>query len=129
MVRVVVGLVCNSHKKILIALRGEQQHQGGLWEFPGGKLEPGENESDGLIRELQEELDITVTDSKFYLTTSFDYRDKFVELSVYRVKAFLGEPVGNEGQELRWVCINDLNCEDFPAGNVPIILALKKTMN
>lgn len=129
MTRVVVGLVCNSQKEILIALRGKHQHQGGLWEFPGGKLEPDEIETDALARELKEELGILVTDSQLYLTTKFDYGDKFVELMVYKVRTFLGEPVGNEGQELRWICINDLAVQDFPAANEPIILALKKSEN
>jgi 8-oxo-dGTP diphosphatase len=129
MTRVVVGLVCNSQKEVLIALRGKHQHQGGLWEFPGGKLEPGEIETDALARELKEELGILVTDSQFYLTTKFDYGDKFVELMVYKVRAFSGEPVGNEGQELRWIYINDLARQNFPAANEPIILALQQSEN
>ena len=126
MVRVVVGLICNSQKKVLIALRGKHQHQGGLWEFPGGKLEPGEIETVALARELKEELGISVRDSQFYLTTKFDYGDKAVELLVYKIREFSGEPVGNEGQELRWVHINELACKDFPAANGPIIGALKQ---
>ena len=126
MVRVVVGLICNSQKRVLIALRGKHQHQGGLWEFPGGKLEPGEIETVALARELKEELGISVRDSQFYLTTKFDYGDKAVELLVYKIIEFSGEPVGNEGQELRWVNINELACKDFPAANGPIIGALKQ---
>ena len=129
MTRVVVGLVCNSQKEILIALRGKHQHQGGLWEFPGGKLELGEIETVALARELKEELGISVTDSQFYLSTEFDYGDKIVELVVYKVREFSGEPVGNEGQELRWVYINELACKDLPAANEPIIRALKQAYN
>jgi len=88
MTRVVVGLIYNLQNKILIALRGKHQHQGGLWEFPGGKLEPGEIEAVTLARELKEELGISVIDSQFYLTTKFDYGDKTVELTVYKVREF-----------------------------------------
>ena len=129
MTRVVVGLIYNLQNKILIALRGKHQHQGGLWEFPGGKLEPGEIEAVTLARELKEELGISVIDSQFYLTTKFDYGDKTVELTVYKVREFSGEPVGNEGQEIRWVFINELACKDFPAANGSIIRALKQSDN
>ena len=121
--QVAVGVIKNASGQVLIALRDESLHQGGLWEFPGGKLEPGETAEQALVRELHEELDISVQTASPLLTIQHQYPDRAVQLLVYEVSCFSGEAKGNEGQPLQWVNTADLNNFAFPAANRPIIAA------
>jgi len=100
-------------------------HQGGLWEFPGGKLEQGESPGQALERELLEELGIKVGAARQLIQVRHDYPDKSVLLDVWRVEDFAGIPMGREGQPLEWVALNDLGEFAFPAANIPIIQALQ----
>jgi 8-oxo-dGTP diphosphatase len=123
-VRVAVGVIRNSLGEVLIARRPVDKHQGGLWEFPGGKIEAGETCGQALIRELEEELGIEVLHSKPLIKVPFSYADKSVLLEVREVTAFSGSPSGREGQPLLWVSPAQLNEFSFPAANRPIIKAL-----
>ena len=90
----------------------------GYWEFPGGKLEPGENASQALARELGEELGIGVRDAVFWQQLSHDYaqRNYTVHLHFFHVRAFTGEPCPREGQNLRWVTpVEALELDFLPA--------------
>jgi 8-oxo-dGTP diphosphatase len=122
-IHVAVGVIYNSQGQILIARRHDDAHQGGLWEFPGGKVEQGETVCDALARELHEELGIVVTPSSCtqLLEIRHDYSDKVVFLDVWAVSGFEGEPIGKEGQPLRWVRPSTLREYEFPAANVAII--------
>jgi len=111
-------------KKVLLAKRSAKQHQGNLWEFPGGKLEAGEPETAALIRELQEELGITPETIENLIVVEHDYPDKSVRLHVFTVHQFSGKPIGREGQPLQWVALSDLANYAFPEANVPIVDAL-----
>jgi 8-oxo-dGTP diphosphatase len=111
--------------RILLARRADQQHQGGLWEFPGGKLEAGETVLAALRRELQEELGITLTQARPLIKVQHDYPDKQVLLDVWLVSAFTGEPRGVEGQPLAWVTPRQLPEYAFPAANAPIVQAAR----
>ncbi|MEY8204193.1 MAG: 8-oxo-dGTP diphosphatase MutT, partial [Bermanella sp.] len=102
-------------QRVFIAKRHAAAHQGGLWEFPGGKKEAGESAQAALYRELQEEVAINVIASHSLIKLSHDYGDKCVELDVYKVTAFSGEPRGAEGQVTRWVPLNELQNFEFPA--------------
>lgn len=124
-VHVAVGVIRNSDGSILIALRPETAHQGGLWEFPGGKVESGETVDSALIRELQEELAITPLAMEPLIQIRHDYSDKSVLLEVLLVTQFSGEAKGNEGQPIRWVPINDLLNYQFPEANKPIVTAVR----
>ena len=106
-------------------MRPDHVHQGGLWEFPGGKLESGETSERGLDRELFEELGIRVLSSRPLIRVHHDYGDRHVLLDVHRVGAFAGEPHGREGQPLAWVHPEDMDPETFPAADRPIITALR----
>src|SRR5690606_2046034 len=96
---------------------------GGLWEFPGGKLEDGEQRFDGLVRELREELGITVSHARPLLDIRHDYPDKSVRLDVWLVTGFDGEAHGAEGQPVRWVTAAGLDEYEFPAANAPVVRA------
>lgn len=124
-VHVAVGVLRDEHGRVLIALRPSDKHQGNLWEFPGGKIEAGEQCEQALRRELHEELNITVHESRPLIRVPFSYKDKSVLLDVREVIRFSGTPIGNEGQEVRWVNPNELNSYSFPAANVPIVSAIQ----
>lgn len=124
-VHVAVGVILREDGAILIAKRPEHAHQGGLWEFPGGKVEPQESVRAALTRELHEELDIQVGAAQPLIQISHDYGDKSVLLDVWTVNEFSGIPNGKEGQPLRWCAPQELRADEFPAANVPIIHALQ----
>lgn len=121
----VVAAVIRREGRILIAQRPRDKHMGGLWEFPGGKVEPGEPPRQALVRELGEELGIAPADCAPLIRISHDYPDKAVCLDVWEVTAFSGEPHGREGQAVRWVTPEELPGFDFPAANRPIVTAAR----
>jgi 8-oxo-dGTP diphosphatase len=122
---VAAAVIKNAQGQILISLRNRALHQGGLWEFPGGKVEPGETPEQALKRELKEELDIMVSTSTPLITVSHQYPDLAVLLHVYLVRDFLGIAKGCEGQPLKWVDAEVLSRYEFPAANQPIITAAR----
>lgn len=127
-IHVVAAVILASDQRILIARRPDHLHQGGLWEFPGGKVERGETVAAALHRELLEELAIQVKSAAPFLEVQHDYSDKAVLLDVWWVKAFSGQPQGNEGQRLQWVTVAELTNYAFPAANQPIIDALQAAL-
>ena len=124
-VQVAVAIILNQDHEVLIALRPNTAHQGGLWEFPGGKLETGESIEDALKRELLEELDISLLESQLFKTIQYQYPDKAVILNIHIVSSFSGEPKGVEGQPIQWKSIDQLKVENFPAANRCIVHALQ----
>lgn len=161
---VVVGAIFNSVNEILLAFRPptaprragthkccgrrmRKSSQGGLWEFPGGKVEAGESTPHALARELQEELGISVVSARPLIRIRHHYNEtlgpgrsrhpafrdtsaslhgaKTVLLDVWRVDTFAGEPFGREGQPVEWVAIKDLAQRDYPAANWPIVNAVR----
>ncbi|HEY8160155.1 MAG TPA: Nudix family hydrolase [Methylobacter sp.] len=123
--QVAVGVVKNPEGKILISLRHAALHQGGLWEFPGGKIESSETTESALARELKEELNIDVTAASPLITIRHRYPDRFVQLNVFLVEQFSGEAKSLEGQPFKWVAPTELDQHTFPAANQPIITAAK----
>ena len=124
-VHVAAAVIRDNSGKILIARRADTQHQGGLWEFPGGKVEADESVETALARELHEELGIVVSAARPLIKVRHDYPDKQVLLDVWEVSAFTGEPHGAEGQPLEWVAPRDLLNYEFPAANQPIVAAAR----
>lgn len=124
LVHVAVGVIVGSDGRILIAKRPQNTHQGGLWEFPGGKVAAGETVQEALVRELHEELAIDVQTTEPLIQIRHDYGDKAVLLDVHKITAFNGTACGNEGQPIVWVESADLNHYEFPAANRAIISAL-----
>ncbi|MGY4530994.1 8-oxo-dGTP diphosphatase [Pseudomonas sp. TE3786] len=124
-VHVAAAVIRGTDGRILLARRPDDKHQGGLWEFPGGKVEEGESVRAALGRELAEELGIQVTAARPLIQVRHDYPDKHVLLDVWEVSAFTGEPHGAEGQPLAWVSNRELNDYEFPAANRPIVAAAR----
>lgn len=124
-IHVAAAVIRGQDGRILIARRADDQHQGGLWEFPGGKVEAGEALRDALARELEEELGIRPKAARPLIQVRHDYPDKQVLLDVWEVAAFAGEPHGAEGQPLAWVAPRQLAEYQFPAANRPIIAAAR----
>ena len=122
---VAVGIIKNDEGKILIAYRHESMHQGGLWEFPGGKLEIGETAEQALVRELWEELHITVERALPTITIEHQYHQVTVLLHVWTVEKFSGVAEAAEGQPIQWVKPEALSDYNFPAANRPIIAAAR----
>lgn len=123
--QVAVGVVINASRQVLISYRKENLHQGGLWEFPGGKIEAGETAEQALSRELQEELGITVNIAHPLICISHAYPELSVRLNVYAVTSFSGYAEGREGQHIMWVDQDRLSQFEFPTANRPIINAAR----
>ncbi len=124
-IHVAAAAIFGEDGRLLITRRPDHAHQGGLWEFPGGKVEPGETVQQALFRELKEELGIEPRDYIPLIRIPFSYPDKTVLLDVWRVRSFDGKPQGLEGQPMRWVSVNQLDRAEFPAANCAIIDSLQ----
>ena len=122
--QVAVAVIVNENDEICISLRQKDAHQGGLWEFPGGKIEPGETVEAALKREIKEELDLDIEASRPLIRISHDYADKSVCLQVHKVLSYKGMASGLEGQQVRWLPLAKLSGYNFPEANKAIIKAL-----
>jgi 8-oxo-dGTP diphosphatase len=117
MIRVVAGIIYNAEREVLIAKRPLDKHLGGLWEFPGGKLEAKESTLEALRRELKEEVNIELISAKPLTEINVSYPDKQVLLYVWKVEQHQGTAEGLEGQEIRWVNPQDFHNYRFPEVN------------
>ena len=124
-VHVAVAVIQDSHGQYFIAKRPLESHQGGLWEFPGGKVENNETVLDALKRELYEEVGITLIHADPLIKIHHNYTDKSVLLDVWKVDDFSGTAFGKEGQETCWINKDELSSYDFPVANLPIIKSLQ----
>ncbi len=122
---VAAAAIANASGEILLARRPPTAHQGGLWEFPGGKVEPGESPNDALKRELAEELGIELVAHRPLIRLRHCYADRCVVLDVHRVTDYRGEPRGLEGQPLVWAAAEQLADYPMPAADRPIVNALR----
>ena len=120
-IHVAVGVIVNAQQQVLIAKRPQHAHQGGLWEFPGGKVEANESVFEALTREIKEEVGIDIQQAQALMMIEHDYGDKKVVLDVYLSTDFAGEANGLEGQEIAWVAKHELKNYAFPAANSAII--------
>jgi len=127
-INVAVAVVVGGNNQVLIAKRKEGGPQGGLWEFPGGKIETGETSGQALFRELEEELTIAVLEASFFIKIEHKYPELDVMLDVWVVSKFTGRAKGNEGQLIAWVPVDQLKLYEFPEANIPIIDALQSNL-
>jgi 8-oxo-dGTP diphosphatase len=121
---VVAGILINPTGAILIQERPLHKQLGGLWEFPGGKLELGEAPGQALVRELFEEIGIAVTKAHPLMIITHDYPTGTIVLHAWRVESYRGAIVGKELQVVRWVLPADLAQYQFPAANGELIKAV-----
>jgi 8-oxo-dGTP diphosphatase len=123
-VEVVAGALFDAGGRVLIAQRPPGKALAGRWEFPGGKLHEGESAFDGLVRELGEELGVTVHAAERLLRYPHVYPDRTVGLDLWTVSAWSGEPQGLDGQAFKWVAPARLHEEDILEADRPMIEAL-----
>lgn len=124
-VHVAVGVI-KQESKVFLTKRHNNVHQGGKWEFPGGKVELGESVAQALYRELKEEVAIEVVASVPLIKINHDYGDKTVLLDVYIVENFTGKALALEGQQSGWFSITELSRLNFPEANNAIIAKLQQ---
>lgn len=120
----VVAAVIEKDGRVLLAKRRQGDILAGKWEFPGGKIDPGETPEEALKRELQEELGIETEVGDFICSSLYDYEHLSVELLAYRVLHISGEITPHVHDEVKWVLPDDLCSYDFPAANEEIVRRL-----
>lgn len=116
LVRVVIGII-KKHDLFLIAKRPATVVMPGYWEFPGGKIEVEERDLDALIRELNEEIGITVHKAEYLAQFNHPLEDRRIELNVWLVKEYTGTAHGKEEQEIRWVTTDEFTEYQFLPSN------------
>lgn len=121
---VAVGIIRNSQQQIFIAQRAANAHMGGLWEFPGGKMEEGETPEQALKRELLEEAGIQVEQAELLATSYHQFAERQIAFYFYLVEQWRGTPYGKEGQPVRWCPQAELCADEFPPANAAIIRQL-----
>lgn len=119
--QICIAIVQDKQGQYLICQRQEGQHLAGKWEFPGGKVEPGETLEQTLLRELQEEVGLVADSYQTFHSLSFDYDDLALQLHFYLVTEFTGQAKALEGQNMLWVALSELENYPFPKANKTII--------
>ena len=122
MLHVALGVILDARGNILITRRAMTARHGGLWEFPGGKIERGESAKQALARELYEEVGITVSSTRPLLDF---YHTQALRLRVWWIDDFTGKACGREGQPMRWIDVAEFTNYDFPPASKPIISAVR----
>jgi len=122
----VTAAILIENGRVLIARRRPGASQAGMWEFPGGKVRPGESPAQCLKREILEELGIEIAVDEFFGESVYAYEDKTIRLLAYRVRAEGGEMSRNDHAELAWVAIADLGRYRFCPADVPFTENLRK---
>jgi 8-oxo-dGTP diphosphatase len=123
--RVVAAALFDTHGRVLIAQRPEGKHMAGWWEFPGGKVGPGESDGQALVRELREELGVETDAGLEIMTLTHDYPDRIIDLVLIRATLLDGAPRGLDGQALKWVDCQSLGRERLLPADAPFIDALQ----
>ncbi len=107
--------------RVLLTQRADDKHLGGYWEFPGGKIEPGETPAEALARECQEELNYTPSSPQHILTIDHDYENISVRLLVFHEHNIKAQVQAAEQQKMQWLPIEKLNSIQLPAANAAIV--------
>jgi 8-oxo-dGTP diphosphatase len=128
LVQVVAAALIADDGRVLLAQRPPGKSLAGLWEFPGGKLEPGETPEAALARELEEELGIIAGPLQPFTFVSHMYADFHLVMLLYWCRAWAGEPVGRDGQALRWERPEAMAALPMPPADVPLVAALEQAL-
>lgn len=126
MINVVAAVIKDENEKILITQRNFKKAQGGLWEFPGGKIEPNETRENAIIREIKEELDIDIEVKSYLSEKVFNYPEKDINLIALECKKVSGEIRLLEHEDYKWVPKNELDNFQFAPADLFIIEKIKK---
>lgn len=121
MINVVAAVIKDENEKILITQRNFKKAQGGLWEFPGGKIEPNETRENAIIREIKEELDIDIEVKSYLSEKVFNYPEKDINLIALECKKVSGEIRLLEHEDYKWVPKNELDNFQFAPADLFII--------
>ena len=124
MIDVVCGVIEDGRGNVLACRRPAGKHLGGLWEFPGGKVDPGESPAEALIRELREELMIDVVVSSPLEPVVWPYESITIRLIPYLCRIVAGEPVAHEHDEIRWCSRCLLATLEWAPADIPILAGL-----
>ncbi len=122
----VVGALIWQGDRFMICRRPPHKKRGLLWEFVGGKVEPGETRQQALIRECLEELEVTVSVGELFLEVDHQYPDIHILLSIYHCEIQSGTPVLREHRDLKWIKVSDIEQYDFCPADGPVLDALKR---
>jgi len=125
-IHVVAGVITDARGRVLLNRRTESRDMAGLWEFPGGKREPGESSEQALARELHEELGIEAEIGSWIMDVPQLYPDKQLTLEVRHVRSWKGTPRGREGQAITWVAPDKLSRYSMPPADLPVVAALRE---
>ncbi|XTI72142.1 Nudix family hydrolase [Acidithiobacillus sp. AC3] len=123
-VPVATGVLQRDDGRVLVSLRPEGKPWPGFWEFPGGKIEPGETAEAALRRELEEEIGVQIGHPEAFLRRDHPYPERTVALHFFRVRSWQGEPYGREGQQIRWIYPWEIAALDCLAPNLPVVAKL-----
>ena len=126
MINVVAAVIKDEDGKILITQRNLQKSQGGLWEFPGGKIEPNETKENAIVREIKEELDIDIQVESYLSEKVFNYPEKDINLIALECKKINGDIKLLEHEDYRWVANSELLNFEFAPADIFIVEKLNK---
>ncbi|MDR3598571.1 (deoxy)nucleoside triphosphate pyrophosphohydrolase [Clostridium sp.] len=121
----VVAAILTKEDRILIAKRKEDKNQGELWEFPGGKVEPGEKPQESLVRELKEEMEIEVAVKEHIADSLYDYDNIKIRLIAFKAEILSGDIILNDHSEYRWILLSETDNFIFAPADIPIVEELK----
>ena len=122
--QIAVGIIRNPEGDIFITQRAADAHMANKLEFPGGMIDSAETPEQALIRELQEEVGITVTTFSLFDKLEYQFPDRHITLWFFLVESWEGEPWGKEGQPGQWMARQALDPAAFPPANEPVIRKL-----
>ena len=123
---VVAAALFDAEGRLLLAERPKGKHMAGGWEFPGGKREAGEERIDTLKRELREEVGIEILEAEPLIAYEHEFPDRTIKLDLWFVTKYSGTPQSLEGQNLRWVALDDLDSVGLLEADAPMVAPLKQ---
>lgn len=127
MINVVAAVICNEDNKILIAQRNLKKSQGGLWEFPGGKIEQGETKEQAIIREIKEEMNLDIKVEKYLAEKTFEYPEKVINLIALKCRIISGKIMLNEHEDVKWINKDEFKQFDFAPADSFIVENIRRS--